>query len=131
MLPTIDLGACGPGTAGDVGLGRGYSARLQYIRVGRVRQREEANRILVDAVERRERTGTGTFHVAIVHAGLGNLNETFEWLNRPVDDGSIASIIMGPTFEELHGDPRFKQIRTRLGLTNVQKFIPVVTPREQ
>jgi TolB-like protein len=79
-------------------------------------QREEANRILTDLTARRERTGTGAFHIAMVHAGFGNRDEAFAWLNKSIDDRSIVSFIMGPTFEELHDDPRFARLRKRLGV---------------
>jgi serine/threonine protein kinase/tetratricopeptide (TPR) repeat protein len=84
--------------------------------LARTGQREEANRILAELVARRERTGVGAFHIAVVHAGFGNLDETFAWLDKSIDDRSISSFIMGPTFEELQRDPRFKQLRRRLGL---------------
>lgn len=76
----------------------------------------EANRMLADLNARRERVGVGAFHIALVHAGFGNMNETFSWLDKSIDDRSILSFVMGPTFEELHGDPRFAKLRTRLGL---------------
>jgi serine/threonine protein kinase/tetratricopeptide (TPR) repeat protein len=79
-------------------------------------QREEANRWLGDLVARRAKTGAGSFQVAMVHAGLGNLDQTFESLDRSIDDLSISVMIMGPTFEELRPDPRFKRFSTKLGL---------------
>jgi eukaryotic-like serine/threonine-protein kinase len=84
--------------------------------LARTGKREEANLILADLMARRERTGYGAFHIAVVHAGLGSRNETFAWLDKSIDDRSIVSYIMGPTFEELHSDPRFRQLRKRLGL---------------
>jgi serine/threonine-protein kinase len=78
-------------------------------------QREEATTILADLTARRERTGVGAFHIAIVHAGFGDRDETFAWLDKSIDDRSIGSFIMGPTFEELHNDPRFAKLRRRLG----------------
>jgi serine/threonine protein kinase/tetratricopeptide (TPR) repeat protein len=84
--------------------------------LARTGQREEARRILAELVARRDRTGVGAFHVAVVHAGFGNLDEAFAWLDKSIDDRSIVSFIMGPTFEELHSDPRFRQLRGRLGL---------------
>ncbi len=78
-------------------------------------QRDEANRLLSNLIARRERTG-GAFQVAMVQAGLGDLDQTFAWLDRSVDDRSINSIIMGPAFEDLHRDPRFEKLTARLGL---------------
>ncbi len=86
--------------------------------LARTGQREEANLILADLMARRERTGVGAFHVAVVYAGLGNRDETFAWLDKSIDDRSIVSFIMGPTFEDLQSDPRFGQLRRRLGVAS-------------
>ena len=84
--------------------------------LARTGKRDEASRILADLVARRERTGIGAFHIAMVHAGFGNRDETFAWLDKSIEDRSIVSFIMGPTFEDLHGDPRFAGLRRKLGL---------------
>jgi tetratricopeptide (TPR) repeat protein len=97
--------------AGDPML-RGF---LGYV-LARAEQRDEANRMLVDLLSRWERTGNGAFQVAMVHAGLGNQDQTFVWLDKSVDDRSISSLIRGLPFEHLHGDPRFRQLGERLGL---------------
>lgn len=81
-------------------------------------QRKEANHILTEVIARRERTGGGAFHIAVVYAGLGDFDQTFDWLNKAVDDRSIGSFIMGPMFEDLHRDPRFQLLRKHLGLQN-------------
>jgi DNA-binding SARP family transcriptional activator/TolB-like protein len=92
-----------------------FVALLGYM-LARAGQREEAERILVDLLARRERTGAGAFQIAMVQTGLGDLDETFAWLDRSVDDYTISSMIMGPTFEDLHRDPRFQRLRERLGV---------------
>lgn len=95
-----------------------FTALLGHM-LGKTGQRGEANRILADLKARRERTGVGAFHIAIVYAGLGDLDETFAWLDKSIDDRSIVSYIMGPTFEDLRRDPRFNLMRQRLGLSPV------------
>jgi TolB-like protein len=92
-----------------------FIALLGYM-LARGGQREEANRILADLVARRERTGVGAFQIAVVYAGLGDFDQAFAWLDKSIDDRSIGSVIMGPTFEDLQGDPRFERLRRRLGL---------------
>lgn len=72
-----------------------FTALLGHM-LGKTGQRGEANRILADLKARRERTGVGAFHIAIVYAGLGDLDETFAWLDKSIDDRSIVSYIMGP-----------------------------------
>jgi len=92
-----------------------FQALLGHM-LARSAHREEANRILADLVARQKRTGAGAFQIAIVHAGLGELDQTFAWLDKAIDDRSISSFIMGPTFDDLHADPRFGRFRARLKL---------------
>jgi serine/threonine-protein kinase len=87
--------------------------------LARAGQREEATRVLADLLARQERTGAGAFEVAIVYAGLGELDEAFAWLDRSVDDYSLKVQIMAPTFDALHRDPRFERFSRRLGLQNL------------
>jgi tetratricopeptide (TPR) repeat protein len=79
-------------------------------------QRDEAKLLLADLLSRRERTGLGAFPVAMVHAGLGDRDRAFAWLDKSVDDRSIASMIMAPVFEDLRRDPRFQKLKGRLRL---------------
>ncbi len=116
MLPEA-IAALRPGAeAGDPM----FQALLGHM-LARSGQREEANRILADLVTRQKRTGAGAFQIAIVHAGLGELDQTFTWLDKAIDDLSIASFIMGPTFDELHRDPRFERFRARLKLQKARR----------
>jgi TolB-like protein/DNA-binding SARP family transcriptional activator/Tfp pilus assembly protein PilF len=80
--------------------------------------RREALTLLTELKSHAERTNQGAFEVAVVHAGLGNRDEAFEWLNRSIDDLSLSENIMLPIFDDLHADPRFRQLRARLGLQN-------------
>jgi hypothetical protein len=38
-------------------------------------------------------------------------------LDKSIDDRSISSMIMGHTFDDLHGDQRFQKLNERLGLS--------------
>jgi tetratricopeptide (TPR) repeat protein len=91
-----------------------YRALLGNL-LARAGQREEAHHLLADLLARQERTGAGAFQVAVVYAGLGDLDQAFAWLDKSVDDRSIGSFIMGPTFDNLQRDPRFTGLRRRLG----------------
>ena len=93
-----------------------FQALLGYM-LARQGHREEARRVLNGLLAHRQRTGVGAFQVAIVYAGLGDFDQAFAWLDRSVEDRSLGSVIMGPTFEELHRDPRFTLLRRRLGYT--------------
>jgi len=86
--------------------------------LARAGQGNEARSILAELTDHRKRTGYGAFSVAVGHAGLGERDEAFEWLDRSVDDFSLSWEIMLPLFDELHADARFQQLRRRLGLQN-------------
>ncbi|HEX6307453.1 MAG TPA: BTAD domain-containing putative transcriptional regulator [Longimicrobiales bacterium] len=94
-----------------------FVALLGYV-LARAGQRDEASRILSDLLERQESAGFRSFQVAVVYAGLGDRDQAFVWLDRSIDDHSISSLIMGPTFDHLHDDPRFQRLKARLGLAN-------------
>jgi hypothetical protein len=48
--------------------------------------------------------------------GLGDFDQALAWLDSSVDDLSLDELIMTPTFEDLHRDPRFERLRRTLGL---------------
>lgn len=99
--------------------GRGSLARAFLAQaLARGGQREEALAILADLTNSAKRTGHGAFQVAVVYAGLGDRDRSFEWLNRSVDDASLTPQIMLPLFDDLHSDPRFEQLRSRLRFQN-------------
>jgi serine/threonine-protein kinase len=72
-------------------------------------QTDEARRILDDLVTGR-RHSHGAFGIAVVHAGLGDYDQAFAWLERAVEEHSWRVYIMDPVFEELHRDPRFARL---------------------
>ena len=56
--------------------------------------------------------------VAVIHAGLGDRDSAFQWLNRAVDYGcySITFLAVSPLFDSLRDDPRFDRLLRRLNL---------------
>ena len=94
-----------------------FRGMLGYM-LARDGQRDEAQRLLADLIAVARRTKAGAFQVAMIHAGLGNMDDTFVWLHRSIDDWSLGSVIMGPIFDDLHRDPRFQQLTDRLGLAS-------------
>ena len=53
---------------------------------------------------------------AIAYAGLGDLPQTFLWLNRACDDHSIRPYLMDPGFDRIRSDPRYGVLMRRLHL---------------
>ncbi len=93
-------------------------AAYLYARAGR---RAEALRIRGTLLDRWRDGRNGAFQIAMVHAGLGELDQAFTWIDRALDDGSLVlnpfyGAVMEPVFEELRADPRFQRVRQRLGL---------------
>ena len=57
--------------------------------------------------------------MAFIHAGLGQLDEAFALMNRSLDDHDnwlVFSLTHLPTLDELRPDPRFQELRRRIGL---------------
>lgn len=87
-------------------------------------QRDEALRIHTALLEAWRRGEEGAFHVGLVYAGLGDLDEAVAWFERAVADGSLHAIspgnhllmLPGPLADDLRRHPRFPHLRERLGL---------------
>jgi tetratricopeptide (TPR) repeat protein len=99
------------------GTGPTAIAHLGYA-LARTGQREEALRIRASLVERWQRGVGGEMEVALVSAGLGDLDEAFAWLDRAMDGGLLNPDDTLFLFGDLQRDPRFERIRVRLGLQN-------------
>lgn len=87
-------------------------------------QRDEAREILAELLARQQREGNVASDVAVVYAGLGDLDRAFIWLDRALDEGSLGSNfpllreMMGPAFRELRRDTRFERVRSRLWVSH-------------
>ncbi len=57
------------------------------------------------------------FQIAAVHAGRGETDAAFEWIDRGYEDrdAGMPLILAEPTFRSLHGDPRWKAHLARMG----------------
>lgn len=103
--------------------GNPHSRALLVHLLARSGQREEALDLHAGLLDAWEPRGGGADAIAIAYAGLGDLDQAFAWIERAIDDGSLRTApgmarIMAPMFEDLHRDPRFADVRTRLGLQN-------------
>lgn len=106
---TLDIRR-GSGAAGDHG-----RANLAYY-LARSGKEAEATVTLRALLEHAEGGGGNAFWIATVYAGLGRLDECFEWLERSVDEYSFRYEIMEPMFSDLRGDPRFQRLLERVGV---------------
>lgn len=88
-------------------------AALAFV-LARGGRRDEALVYLDELIEAHRSTGEGSFWVAMAYAGLGDLDQAFEWLFRGADDYSMNYEVREPWFAELQSDPRFADVLGRL-----------------
>ena len=59
--------------------------------------------------------------VGVAHAAMGDCEKAIQWLTRAVDahdpDVVESAMVCEPTLAPLHGDPRYKALLARVGLT--------------
>jgi serine/threonine-protein kinase len=84
-----------------------------YARAGRVREARECLRQLK---QRSDVEPVETYGVAIIHAGLGEKDQAFEWLERAyeVRDQGLLFLKVGPDLDPLRSDPRFQDLLRRM-----------------
>jgi tetratricopeptide (TPR) repeat protein len=54
--------------------------------------------------------------VAVIYAALGDNDRAIEWLNRAYEERLNPGVLLRTGFNSLHGDQRFKDLRSKLGL---------------
>jgi hypothetical protein len=59
-----------------------------------------------------------SYNIALIYAGLGELDSAFEWLERACDErnGNLAFMKVDATLDPLRSDPRFQNVLRRVGL---------------
>lgn len=64
---------------------------------------------------------TWSYLIAYVHARRGDIDASFEWLNRAIDEGQRASgLRTDPVLATLHGDPRWQETLEKVGVSDEQ-----------
>jgi DNA-binding winged helix-turn-helix (wHTH) protein/tetratricopeptide (TPR) repeat protein len=81
-------------------------------------QRAAAQKILAELSETAKRRYVSPYDVATIHAGLGDREQTLNWLERAYEErsGWLAWWLkLDPKFDALHGDARFQDLLARMG----------------
>ena len=80
-------------------------------------KRAEAREILKMLQERSRHSYVPAYYFVLVHAGLGEKDLAFEWLERAYQERStvLAYVRLDPRLAPLHSDPRFASLLARLG----------------
>jgi eukaryotic-like serine/threonine-protein kinase len=82
-------------------------------------RRQEALAVVRNLMDRYDRHEDGSAGgLAIVYAGLGDLDQAFVWLDRSrtLLDPVIGDLKVDPRFDKLRGDPRFAKLLATVGL---------------
>jgi pentatricopeptide repeat protein len=84
-----------------------------YARAGRVR---EARECLRELKQRSDVETIGNYPIAMIHAGLGEKDQAFEWLEKAyeVRDLGVTFLKIDPTLDPLRSDPRFQDLLRRM-----------------
>ena len=79
-------------------------------------QREEAIAVLGRILEGSEARYVSPYSIAMAYAGLGDDDETFEWLERAYDERALfaAGMPVEQAFQRLHSHPRWKELVRRV-----------------
>jgi serine/threonine-protein kinase len=82
--------------------------------------RDEALAILRELEEKYNRREALGQYPALVYAGLGDKDKAFEWIEKDFQarSGALDFVIATSRFDSIHSDPRFADLRRRMGLPN-------------
>ena len=81
-------------------------------------KRAEAEKALLTLQERSTRQYVSPLDIAVIYAGLGARDSTFEWLNKAYDDHStgLAWLKVDPRFDRVRDDLRYRDLLQRMNL---------------
>ncbi|MFN2441826.1 MAG: winged helix-turn-helix domain-containing protein [Thermoanaerobaculia bacterium] len=104
-------------------------ATLAYA-YGRADRQSDALRALAVLKERAKTRYVAAFDIAIVYAGLGDSDATFEWLDRAFLERStwLVHIKWDDRFATVRDDPRFVSLLARMGIPNPNSVQEPETP---
>jgi serine/threonine protein kinase/Flp pilus assembly protein TadD len=76
----------------------------------------EARQMIAQLERVSKRQYVSSYFVAIIYLGLGDLDRTFEWLEKAYQErsGFMAFINVEPMLDALRGDPRFKALAEKI-----------------
>ncbi|HEX6063578.1 MAG TPA: tetratricopeptide repeat protein [Longimicrobiales bacterium] len=81
-------------------------------------QAAEARRILAELESRKGAAAVSPFFIALVYAGLGDVDRGLHWLQRSVEEraGSARYLIIEQRLDPLRADPRYTALMQKTGL---------------
>jgi tetratricopeptide (TPR) repeat protein len=84
-----------------------------YGRAGKVTEARDCLRKLKEVFRK---DNVGAYGIALVHAGLGEKDQAFEWLDKAYEDTDIGMTYLriDPALDPLRSDPRFQDLVRRM-----------------
>jgi serine/threonine protein kinase/tetratricopeptide (TPR) repeat protein len=84
------------------------------------RNEEEARRILAELIVARSKRVVSAWGIAVLHASLGDVDETFRWLDVAVEERASGMILLRvhPRLDPIRNDPRYWPLVKRVGLAS-------------
>jgi TolB-like protein/pimeloyl-ACP methyl ester carboxylesterase/Flp pilus assembly protein TadD len=81
-------------------------------------ERDKALQTLEDLERQAQQGYVPPYHLAIIHTGLNQKDQAFEWLERAYEAHAVDFFTLNvePMFDQLRSDPRFTDIVRRIGL---------------
>jgi TolB-like protein/DNA-binding winged helix-turn-helix (wHTH) protein/Flp pilus assembly protein TadD len=77
---------------------------------------EKATKILNDLEGRQTRQSPTDASIALIYVGLGDNDQAMAWLEKAFQARFNPSILLRPAFDPIRADPRFRDLKARIGL---------------
>jgi len=81
-------------------------------------RKDQAQNVIAELKQLSKQRYVAPIEIAVIYTGLGDKDQTFEWLEKAYLDHSpwLIWLNVDPRFDSLHGDPRYGDLRRRMGL---------------
>jgi TolB-like protein/DNA-binding winged helix-turn-helix (wHTH) protein/Tfp pilus assembly protein PilF len=79
-------------------------------------QKNEAMKLLSDLKKSSKPSFTNAPHIAMIYASMGDNDQAMHWLEKAYEERFNPSILLRSGFDPLRSDPRFEELRRRIGL---------------
>ena len=80
--------------------------------------RNEADRAIARLKKESAHRYVNPYHIALIHVGLGQSAQAFEWLNEAFQERSdmLVYLKVDPRLNPIHSDSRFAELAERIGI---------------
>lgn len=94
-----------------------FSAVHEGFALTKMGKRDEARDILEKLLKLSEQRFVPPYHIALLYNALGELEQTFIWLERAIEvgDAKLTFLKVEPKWNNLRGDPKFQDLMRRVG----------------